>query len=204
MSYRDFVFPQVCDDLGLKLQSVPLFANITPHVLNEVIQNRIENGLAISVGMDNEKARSEFVVAPLLLEVWYESGKRFGLFSGTELNVDSTKGLNGFCDFLFAQNPLPFRVEGPILAIVEAKNDNVRNGFAQCIATMVAANLFNERAGKPIAAIYGCSTTGREWQFLKLADSTVTIDTVGYSVPKEMDDIAGILLHIATGNVPAA
>ena len=38
-------------------------------------------------------------------------------------------------------------VERPLVAIVEAKNDNVMNGMGQCIAAMFAAHLVNEREG---------------------------------------------------------
>jgi hypothetical protein len=39
---------------------------------------------------------------------------------------------------------------------------------AICVAEMIAAQMFNIREGKEIPAIYGCVTSGKLWQFLKL------------------------------------
>jgi hypothetical protein len=40
---------------------------------------------------------------------------------------------------------------------------------------MVAAQVYNERAGQPLAAVYGCVTTGEDWQFLGLSATAVTL-----------------------------
>src|SRR5207244_11277878 len=52
-----------------------------------------------------EKARSEFIIAPVLLELRHSFGGSFGLFSGIEFNVDSARGLNGYCDFILTRLP---------------------------------------------------------------------------------------------------
>ena len=49
----------------------------------------------------------------------------------------------------------------PVVAIVEAKNDNVRNGLGQCIAAMVAARDFNLKTLTSVVAVHGVVTTGR-------------------------------------------
>ena len=65
----------------------------------------------------------------------------------------------------------------PLVAIVEAKNDDLRNGLGPCIAAMFAASLFNQQAGNPIPVVHGVVTTGGAWMFLRLAGSTVTLDS---------------------------
>ena len=65
-------------------------------------------------------------------------------------------------------------------------------GLGQCIAQMVAAQLFNQRNGEAIASIYGAVTTGTDWKFLKLIDKTVWIDKRDYFI-KEVSQILGIL-----------
>ena len=50
---------------------------------------------------------------------------------------------------------------------------------------MVAAQVYNERAGQPLPAVHGCVTTGEDWQFLRLAEADVTlIDTEGRGVER--------------------
>lgn len=194
MSFRDFTFPQVIDQLGLTLSRANLFPDPPRFAPDPAIRSLMERGLIASQGINNEKARSEFVVAPMLLHLWSKTGEKFGIFSGTEFNVDGQRGLNGFCDFLLSRDPNIFQVRAPVMTIVEAKNDNVANGFGQCIATMYAAARFNEREGKPADLIHGCSTTGRDWKFCRLAGTVLTIDDVDYVVPLQIEEIAGILL----------
>ena len=76
--------------------------------------------------------------------------------------------------------------------MVEAKNDNLRNGLAQCMAEMVAAQIFNQSKGKEISKIYGVVTTGTAWQFLELEAQTIILDLEEYSV-YNLPKILGIL-----------
>ena len=57
---------------------------------------------------------------------------------------------------------------------------------------MVAAQLFNIAKGKEIPVIYGCVTSGKLWQFLKLEDRDVTIDVNEYQITP-VERILGIL-----------
>ena len=41
-------------------------------------------------------------------------------------------------------------IEVPVVAIVEAKNDNLKSGLGQCMAEMVAACLFNQQKGREL------------------------------------------------------
>lgn len=195
MSFRDFTFPDVCDRFGLKLRQAKLFEAVKPVEVPAYLRHKIEQGLRLSQGLYNEKARSEFVVAPLLMEVWSQAGERFGLFSGTEMNVDQPRGLNGVCNFLFARDPLVFVLKAPVLAVVEAKNDNVWNGFGQCVATMYAAHLMNEKDHSK-GSVYGASTTGLNWKFFELNGTSLTIDADDYALPKETEKVSGILLSL--------
>ena len=64
------------------------------------------------------------------------------------------------------------------MAVVEAKKNDIDGGLGQCIAQMVAAQVYNERAGQVIEAVYGCVTTGEVWQFLQLVDQRVTLHSI--------------------------
>jgi hypothetical protein len=49
-----------------------------------------------------EKALSELLVSPILLEARKLANRQVQLFSVEEFEVDCDRGLNGFCDFLFS------------------------------------------------------------------------------------------------------
>jgi transketolase C-terminal domain/subunit len=76
--------------------------------------------------------------------------------------------------------------------LVEAKNENIKNGLGQCVAEMLAAQLFNQREQNPITTIYGVVTTGTNWKFLRLIDRQVEIDLKEYYL-SEIEQILGIL-----------
>ena len=76
--------------------------------------------------------------------------------------------------------------------LVEAKKGELDVGLGQCIAEMFAAQIFNETKDKAIPIIYGCVTSGKLWQFLKLEGKNVTIDINEYQVTP-VERIIGIL-----------
>lgn len=59
-------------------------------------------------------------------------------------------------------------------------------------ARMVPTQLFNQRNGEQIKSIYGAVTTGTDWKFLQLIDSTISIDKRDYFI-NEVSQILGIL-----------
>ncbi len=79
--------------------------------------------------------------------------------------------------------------------IVEAKNENIKGGLGQCIAEMVAAQLFNEREGNEIDTLYVVVTTGEIWKFLKLKKQVASIDLRDYYIARDVDKIFGILFE---------
>jgi hypothetical protein len=84
-------------------------------------------------------------------------------------------------------------VESPVVTIVEAKNESIKAELGQCLAEMVAAQIFNQRSGIIREAIYGAVTSGTNWRFLKLVGSRVWIDDREYFL-NEVDKILGILM----------
>ena len=195
MSFRDFTFPDVCDRLNLGFVGGELFPDLTPAALPPDVSDTIEEGLHLAQGMNTEKGRSEFVIAPFLMEVRRQAGRSFGLFSGYEWSVDPQQGLNGVCDFLIARDPLVYILRAPVLAVAEAKNDNVNNGFGQCIATMKATAVFNARSGQS-GPVYGLSTTGVQWKFFRLQDDVVTLDRHDFVFMADIGRVAATLLRI--------
>jgi hypothetical protein len=195
MAFRDFTYPNVLVELGLAVAEGALFDRIEPLDLPAAFVERMRANVDLAVALNTEKARSEFIVAPLLLELKFGLGRRFGLFSGVELDVDTSRGLNGYCDFVLTRSALQTILSAPVLAVVEAKNDNLRSGLGQCIAATVAAREFNALEGRPAEPVYGAVTTGTAWQFLRLDGASLTIEVHEYPV-SEPGRILAILSRI--------
>ena len=119
------------------------------------------------------------------------------LFSGVDFTIDESQGLSGRCDYLLSRSDMQFTVTAPVFIIVEAKNDNINSGLGQCMAEMIAAQLFNAAEGNETEIIYGCVTTGSVWRFLKLQDACITIEEKQYFIAS-LDVILGILMQAAT------
>ncbi len=88
MSFQNFTFPQVQQDLGLTVDEADLFAHVALVALREEFVAALTEGTNLALAVNTEKAKSEFIIAPLLLELRRSLGDRFGLFSGVELAVD--------------------------------------------------------------------------------------------------------------------
>lgn len=196
MAYSNFSLQDVSEQLGIEISTWPdLFADVTAESLQSSVQQQLDEMHSLATLMNTEKARSELLVAPLLAEVWKRGKMQISLYSGVDLVVDADRGLTGFCDFLFGRGPQLNYVTAPVLAIVEAKNDNVINGLGPAAAETVAVRDFNLKKKKPPEAIYGASTTGTNWRFMRLIGNDLTIDGKEYLLG-DADKIFGILLYI--------
>lgn len=201
MSYRDFSLKKVQDSFQIKIAEKPgIFAEIESHPISHYLSETLRENVPLAVSINTEKARSELIIAPILVEVRKILDRKVSLFSGIELNVDKEKDLSGFCDFVISDSPEQLFLKAPIITIVEAKNENIMSGLGQCLAEMIAARIFNEREGNSISRIYGAVTSGNIWKFLKLDDNVAHIDLDDYSI-REPDRIIGILLAMVARNV---
>jgi hypothetical protein len=194
MAYSDFKLSEVIQKFGLKVnEQSGLFANIQEEDYSDLLATILKENVDLAVSINTEKARSEMIISPILLEIRRKLNYEISFFSGVDFNVDSQNGLNGFCDFLISLSKEQLFIRAPIITLVEAKNENLKSGLAQCIAEMVAANLFNEQQGNSIKIIYGAVTIGTIWQFLKLEEKVVSIDLSEYYI-RDVKKILGILL----------
>ena len=199
MAYSDFKLSNVSKIFELTItESSQLLADVPEIEASELLTTILKENIDLAVSINTEKARSEMIIAPILLEIRRKLNYQISLFSGIEFNVDPGKGLNGFCDFLMSNSQEQLFICTPILAIVEAKNDNLKAGLGQCIAEMVAAQLFNQQEGNEISIIYGAVTTGTVWQFLKLENKVVSIDLTEYFI-RDIQKIIGILIKAMKG-----
>ena len=192
MAYSDFTIDRVRNELNITLDfSASLFDDVSPVTASDWLVDTL--ALMAPMAMANtEKARSEFMVAPILGELVKRLDYGVFVFSGRDFNVDSDRGLSGYCDFLVSLSSESISIQAPVCTIVEAKKDDINGGIGQCIAEMVAAQIFNERKGAAIDRIYGVVTSGMAWRFLVLDGTVARVDRLEYYV-SQVDKILGIL-----------
>ena len=167
MSYSDFKLEDIKSNFNIKIVEQMGLTDFQAIAPSDWLKETIRRNLALASAINTEKARSEFLIAPILGEL-KEIIPHISLFSGTEFNVDSERGLNGICDFLISKSPEQLSIEAPVVVIIEAKKENLNAATPQCIAEMLAAQIFNQNKGNTIPSIYGVVTTGSVWRFLKL------------------------------------
>ena len=197
MAYSEFTLANVTGRLGLTTTDEPdLMAEVPPVEPAPFLKAVLAEFVPIAVAVGTERARTEMALAPFLACVRAQFGHRFNLFSGVEFPADPPSGLTGFCDILLTRSPNMRVIQAPVVAIVEAKNENLKPGLGQCIAGMVGAARFNEREGTALARVYGAVSSGTVWQFLELEGTHVRIDLREYSLA-ELSKLVGIIAHIA-------
>ena len=198
MAYSDFTVETLQTKLGISLREVSdSFESIAAISPSQPLITMLERGMPVVLGANKEKARSEWLIAPLLLEVREVRLRQISVFSGSDFKVDPKQGLSGFCDFLISRSPLQMAVESPVVAIVEAKHEDLNAGIPQCLAAMYAARLFNEKRGKALETVYGATTSGTVWRFLRLTGMQAESDLTEYHI-HEVEKILGILVHMVS------
>ncbi|MCB1920345.1 MAG: hypothetical protein KDJ28_10255 [Candidatus Competibacteraceae bacterium] len=199
MSYSNFKNLEIIKqkfDLGIK-SADSLFSNVEDINPSLLLTQLLQENVPLALNINTEKARSEFIIAPVLMEVRRLFKQQVSLFSGTDFSVDETQDLNGYCDFILSASPDQVFIEAPVVCVVEAKNENIKAGYPQCIAEMVAARTFNEQQQRPLRSILGVVTTGSNWRFLKLEDRIVWVDFDEYLISR-IARILGIFAHAIT------
>lgn len=205
MAYDDFELADVVARLGVSVADHPdLFPAVAAVPLSPPVQGLLRLYFPLAIANGTEKARSEFLIAPVLADAREQLDRRVSLFSGCDFVVDRAKGLNGVCDYVLCRSPQQEFITAPVAVIVEAKNENIKGGLGQCGAAMVAARLFNERTGLPPEPVFGCVTSGNVWRFLRLIGSDLQIDQKEYYLTTQPDQIVGILLGILRGPLAPA
>jgi hypothetical protein len=198
MAYSDFTL----DDIKKKFQLAinerhDLFSHVSSVEPGDSLTSILRDYIPLALAINTEKARSELMIAPLLVELRRLADNEMSLFSGVEFNVDATQGLNGVCDFIVSNDVEQLYITAPVIMVVEAKNENMKAGLPQCMAAMIAARLFNVRQEQPIEPLYGVVTTGNNWRFLRLEQSTVSLDRAEYYIANP-----GKILGILSSMVP--
>ena len=193
MAYSEFTSLQLIKQFNIRFRAETLFVNMPKIVPSQWLKDALNRGQHLGFG--SEKSRSERLVTPILLELSELNQHSFSIYSGMNLDVDEKLGLKGECDFIFSKNRIQDFVTAPVFCITEAKKQDLEGGTVQCTAQLIGAKKFNELEGNEINTLYGCSTTGIEWRFLKYENNEVIIDENRYLLT-DLPEILGALQSI--------
>ncbi len=197
MPYSKFTLPQVVENFQLTLVEGDRFLQDIPPVQpSSLLAQILKDTLPWAIAVSSEKARSEGIINPVLLEVKRQLAGKISVFSGEEFSVQPDVDLTGYVDFLISRSPEQLYVKAPAVVLVEAKKEDLKPGLGQCLAEMVAAQRFNQQQQQPISTIYGTVTSSTVWRFLKLEGQTATIDLTDYPLPP-VERILGFLVWMA-------
>ncbi|MBV6627506.1 MAG: hypothetical protein KI793_32060 [Rivularia sp. (in: Bacteria)] len=194
MPYNNFTLSKAKKDFNLTtIESENLFKDVGSIEPSATLVELLEEYLPLARAISTEKAKSELLVIPILVEIRKILSRKVSLFSGSLFNVDISLGLTGYVDFLITLSEEMYAITSPVVMLVEAKNDVMTSGIGQCVAEMVAAQIFNQKHNNRVLTIYGVVTTGTSWLFLKLKEKTVYIDNQEYYI-NNLGKIMGILV----------
>lgn len=193
MAYSNWTLEAVKKAFQLEEVNAPgIFSNIEPVEPSAHLATALARNVPLAFAIGTEKAKSELIVSAVLVELWEHFDRSISFFSGIDFNVDAENGLTGVCDFLVSLSPAQFHLEAPVIALVEAKRDNLTVGLGQCVAEMVAAQRFNAERKNDTPCVYGTITSGIDWIFLKLEGKKLQIDMAAYTIER-CDKILGLL-----------
>ncbi len=148
------------------------------------LRNRLEESLPY-VSLNNEIARREFLIAPVLLEVVHYTHAKIR----TEFPISVNAQLKGTVDYYVQQ--------AHNLLIVEAKNADLQQGFLQLAVELVT---FDQWLTHDAPLLYGAVSMGNIWQFgiLDRSVKQVTQDFNLFRVPADLNDLMPTLVAILT------
>ncbi len=136
------------------------------------------------VGLTNETARREFLIAPLLTEVVRQTGASLKV----EFPLEVEERLKGTLDYFL-------RTMHNVL-VIEAKQGDLEKGFKQLAVELVALDRWTEDSTEP--RLYGAVSTGNAWKFgfVERAEKRIVEDFNTYGVPTNLEDVLGILVAL--------
>jgi len=76
--------------------------------------------------VSSEKAGSEGIINPVLLEVKRQLHGQISVFSGEEFNVEPEAELTGYVDFLLSRSPEQLFIKTPAVILVSAKKEDFK------------------------------------------------------------------------------
>lgn len=194
MAYRDLKMTDLkakfgITEIGTELFKADKVKRITP---SASLLGKLADAKYIT--LSTEKAVSEQLVAPILVEI-AKLNDFLQVFSGEIIVADKATGLNGEIDFIIARRPWTRKPQNPLLCVTEAKLGLIDSGVDQATAQMLGLRVFNQNKGYDDLIIHGATTDGKSWRFLKLEGTSLFIDETEYN-SSDLPLLLGILQEI--------
>lgn len=169
--------------LSKKVLSLPKTRDTLENLI--VLKQKINSFLPL-VSLNNETARRETLVSPILLEII--------TYCQCELKIEYSINVN---DWLKGNLDYLLRSQQSLL-VIEAKNDDLTRGFTQLAVELIALSEIEDNN----SIFYGIVTTGEIWRFGKLdvAQKQITQDLTLFRVPDDLEELGKILVGILQGN----
>lgn len=185
-------------DIGEVLQEFQVtytaanFMGATDFSIPDYFRKDLEFMMREAVVDNSEFAVCENLIYPVLKEVWKIYYSKFVLWSHKSLTYD--QNLCGFPEYILAKrSPLgKFVFEKPYFLLVEAKQDKFDEGWAQCLAEMVAAQKLNEELN---VTVFGIVSNGKYWEFGKLEENIFTQNNNRYLL-QEIDKLFAAVNYV--------
>ena len=194
MPYSKCTLSKAVEALDLTIvEGTRFLPEISPVTPSSLLQDTLRKTIPWAIAVSSEKARSEGIINPVLLEVKRQLQGQISVFSGEEFNGEPEAELAGYIDFLLSRSPEQLFIKAPAVILVSAKKEDLKPALGQCLAEMVAAQRFNRQKQQPISTIYGAVTSGTVWRFLKLEEQCASIDLTDYPLPP-VEQILGFLV----------
>ncbi|MBC7515448.1 MAG: hypothetical protein H7237_03280 [Alkalinema sp. FL-bin-369] len=180
-----FDIEDILADLGCQFDRANLVLPTIDLALDlRELQEQLSDGIQY-VSITSEQARREFLIAPVIRTVCRQTKQQVKV----EYPITVSQWLKGTLDYYFRD-----------LLVIEAKRDNLENGFTQLAAELIALDQWTT-SDRPI--LYGAVTTGNDWRFGMFNRSTrcVTQDLKLYRVPEELGQLVSILVGLIRSEV---
>ncbi len=167
------------------------FIRPVPMAVEESFRRRLEFDRLNAPVDASEQAISEFLIAPVLQEMWRAYSDSLMIWSHVQFG--QALPLKGFPDYFFSKrSPLGRILDRPYVLFVEAKSDDFDAAWAQCLAAMLAAQQLNERAEE---TIFGSVCNGELWLFGKLQGKILFQDPRSFTLTR-LDELFAALNYL--------
>ena len=180
-----FDIEDILADLGCQFDRANLVLPTIDLALDlRELQEQLSDGIQY-VSITSEQARREFLIAPVIRTVCRQTKQQVKV----EYPITVSQWLKGTLDYYFRD-----------LLVIEAKRDNLENGFTQLAAELIALDQWTT-SDRPI--LYGAVTTGNDWRFGMFNRSTrcITQDLKLYRVPEELGQLVSILVGLIRSEI---
>jgi hypothetical protein len=180
MAFSDYkTISQIQKKYGITYKEEPFIQIDQNLTLSDIFIEEFEfNKKHIDI-FTSESSRTETVIFPLLREVYKAYCDHYSIWIQKAISFD--EDLTGTADYLISKKSELGKtvLETPIVIIAEAKKNDFEQGWAQCLAEMVAAQKINHN---DTFDVYGIVTDGKLWEFGKLSHRLFTKYTEGFTI----------------------